>query len=272
MAILIRTKIALRGIAPFAVGAAVLLAAIDSAAGPEPQPQTPPSSREAAPIDLTGYWVSVATEDWRWRMSTPRKGDYEGVPLNEEGRRMADTWDPDRDEANGDQCKAYGAGAIMRMPGRVHITWEDDSTLRIDTDAGQQTRFLHFGDVLPPSEQTRQGHSVASWEYANVLPVIIVGGRPPRGGVPRGGSLSVVTNHIRAGYLRTNGVPYSDSAVVTEHFDRHTDFGTEWFTVTVIVEDPQYLAEPFIVSSHFKREPDGSKWSPMPCEVGRPAP
>src|SRR6266705_3624887 len=78
------------------------------------------SPRAAAPIDVTGYWVSAVTEDWRWRMLTPPKGDYSSVPLNDEGRKAADGWDPAKDEASGNACKAYGGAAIMRVPGRLH--------------------------------------------------------------------------------------------------------------------------------------------------------
>src|SRR3954453_3132656 len=106
--------------------------------------QTP---REAAPIDLTGYWVSVISEDWKFRMVTPKKGVYDSLVLNAEGRRVADTWDLARDEATGEQCRAYGAANIMRVPGRLHITWQDDSTLKIDTDAGTQTRLVRFGEA-----------------------------------------------------------------------------------------------------------------------------
>src|SRR5437764_3573240 len=91
------------------------------------------SARAAAPIDLTGYWVSVVTEDWRYRMLTPFKGDYPGIPLNAEGKKTADAWDPAKDEAGGGQCKAYGAAAVLRVPGRLHITWQDDETLKIET-------------------------------------------------------------------------------------------------------------------------------------------
>jgi hypothetical protein len=202
--------------------------------------------------------VSVVTEDWRWRMLTPPKGDYTSVPLNPEGRKVADTWDPAK--AAGDGCKAYGAASLMRMPGRVHITWENDTTLKIETDAGRQTRWLRFDAAQKPAgERSWQGHSVASWE--------LVGGRGGRGATtPRGGSLKAVTTNLRAGYLRKNGVPYSENTVVTEYFDRHAAFDTEWFTVTTIVDDPKYLTQTFITSTHFKREPDGSKWNPAACE------
>src|ERR1700686_2488984 len=69
----------------------------------------PPTAQAAAPIDLTGYWVSIVSEDWRFRMLTPAKGDYAGVPLNAEARKGADAWDPGTDEASGRQRRSYGA-------------------------------------------------------------------------------------------------------------------------------------------------------------------
>ena len=174
-----------------------------------------PTAQAAAPIDLTGYWVSIVTEDWRFRMLTPGKGDYASVPLNAEAIKVADAWDPAKDEAAGNQCKSYGAAAIMRVPGRVHISWENESTLKIETDAGMQTRLFHFGIPQPPSAQpVWQGFSVAQWEYAG-------GARGPRPGEgSRGGDLKVVTTHMRPGYLRKNGVPYSGNAILTEYFHR----------------------------------------------------
>jgi hypothetical protein len=71
---------------------------------------------------------------------------------------------------------------------------------------------------------------------------------------------------MRAGYHRANGVPYSERATMTEYFDRHQAFGSEWMTVTTIVDDPEYLLQPFITSTDFKREADGSKFRPVPCE------
>src|SRR5262249_60436055 len=119
----------------------------------------PPPPRAGAPIDLTGYWVSIVTADWRWRMVTPAKGDYQGVQLNAEGRRVADTWDPAKDEAAGEQCKSYGAPALMSVPGRIHITWQDDTTLKVEADAGTQTRLLRFGQTAADAPRTGQGVS-----------------------------------------------------------------------------------------------------------------
>jgi hypothetical protein len=227
-------------------------------------PGPPPSARASAPQDLTGYWVSVVTEDWRYRMVTPAKGDYASVPLNPEGRRVADTWDPAKDEAASNQCKAYGAAALMRVPGRLHITWADDNTLKIDTDAGTQTRDFHFGPGQPPSgEAGWQGYSAANWDFAGGR-----GGRGGRGGPPAGGSLKVVTTHMKPGYLRKNGVPYSANTNLTEYYTRTNETnGDSWLIITTIVDDPQYLNQSFVTSTHFKKEADGSKWSPTPCSA-----
>jgi hypothetical protein len=229
----------------------------DAAAAPALSP------KDAAATDLTGYWVSIVTEDWRFRMVTPKKGDYASVPLNDAGKKMADTWDPDKDTAAGEQCRSYGAPAVMRVPGRVHITWANDNTLRIDTDAGTQTRLLHFGKVQPQGSPSLQGDSVANWD----VPETGRGrGVAAKAGAFPGGSLKVVTTHLRPGYLRKNGVPYSANAVLTEYFS-HTKEpnGDEWLIVTTVVEDPQYLTTPFITSTHFKKIPDASGWNPTPC-------
>src|SRR5215831_20320764 len=103
------------------------------------------TGQAAAPVDLTGYWVALVTEDWRWRMITPKKGDFPSIPLNNAGRDLANSWDPAKDESNGDQCKSYGAGNVMRLPARFHITWADPNTLKIEVDYGSQTRLLRFG-------------------------------------------------------------------------------------------------------------------------------
>jgi len=220
------------------------------------QPQAP------ARADLTGHWVAQITEDWRWRMMTPPKGDIESVPLNAAGTAVASNWDLDRDNANGDQCKAFGAAAIMRQPTRVRITWSDDQTLRVETDAGQQTRAFNFGkSAYPPAERTWQGHSLAEW----MRPL----SSGPGASYPPGG-LKVVTTHLRDGYLRKNGVPYSGDAVVTEYYHLMRLYGTDYLQVLTIVEDPVYLLRPFVVSNHFKREPDGSKWNPTPCVTDPP--
>ena len=210
----------------------------------------PPNNAKAvelAEVDLTGYWVAYITEDWRFRMVTPRKGDFQAVPMNEEGRKVAGDWDPAAYEAAGNQCKAYGAGAIMLIASRFHFTWQDENTLKVESDWGTQTRLFHFGAAPPKlGERSWQGYSAAQWQ--------------------KPGSLKVKTTSLRAGYLRKNGVPYSENATVTEYFDvAPLPNGGKVLLVTTIVDDPQYLQLPFIVSSQFKKEADGSKWDPTPC-------
>jgi hypothetical protein len=206
----------------------------------------PPTPRAAAPIDLTGYWVAFVTEDWRYRMMTPAKGDYRNVPLSAEGRKVADGWDPAA--ARGDEaCRPYGAAALMRVPGRLHITWQADDTLRLDTDAGSQTRTFQFAPRPAQGPASWQGHSTARWDAA-------------------ARSLTVVTTNLRSGYLRRNGVPYSEQTIVTEHFDVAAHpAGGQLLVVTTVVEDPRYLQRSFVVTSHFKKETDGSRWNPTPC-------
>ena len=254
--------------------------------------------RQAAPIDLTGYWVSVVSEDWRHRMATPRPGDYESIPLSGAGRRAAGEWDLEADNAAGLQCKAFGVGGIIRQPGRLNVSWENDTTLKIDFDAGTQTRLLHFDANAPvPAEKTWQGHSFARWQTppgggrrgrgggagAVADPEGLVaaggGGRGQRGGPPPaasiydGGSLEVTTTSFREGYLRKNGVPYSEDASITEYFHLlpTQPNGDEWLLVVTVIEDVN-LSQPYYLSTHFKREPDGDNFNPTPCRTAPPPP
>ena len=273
-------------------GGAFLAGAAQQPPAAPAAPATPQTPRSIAPIDLTGYWVSIVTEDWRWRMMTPAKGDYASVPINDEGRRVADTWNLAKDEASGLACKPYGVGNIMRMPGRMHITWQDDRTLKVEFDAGTQTRLLHFDSssavaAKPGAKATApswQGYSTAQWQIAgqtvdvdrNGIPQVGGGGggrgRGRRGAPPVGGSLFVTTTNFREGYLRKNGVPYSANATITEYFDKvgPEPNGDVILLVRTVVEDPKYLQMPFITSTHFKLEKDGSKWNPSPCKIDAP--
>ena len=236
-----------------------------------PPPPQPVSGRADAPQDFTGYWVSLVTEDWRYRMITPDRGDFQGVPLNAEGRKLAESWDPAQDEASGNQCKSYGAPAIMRVPTRLHISWVDDNTLRVQTDAGEQVRLLHFGGK--PSEGAApgwQGYSVASWEgqRQGIVRGTVAGGLARAGQVGAEGYLRVITAGLRPGYLRKNGVPYGAQTSVEEYFDGFEEpNGDRWLVVTSIVTDPEYLNQPFVTSSHFKKIPDRAGWHPTPCEA-----
>jgi len=242
----------------------ILLAAVSLYGQGRGGAQQTPSAKAGAPIDLTGYWVSLVTQDWRLRMFTPPKGDYAGIPLNAEARKIADGWDPAKDEAAGEQCRSYGAPTLMRIPGRLHITWQDDQTLKMEADSGTQTRTFLFGNGEGQAG-TWQGISKASWEYLPAAVSDTLGAG--RGAIDRrGGSLKVVTTNMKPGYLRKNGVPYSANAVLTEYFDRLTEpNGDSYLLITSTVEDPAYLAQPLMFSTQFKKQADASGWNPTPC-------
>lgn len=224
-------------------------------------PQAPATPRAAAPIDLTGYWVAIVTEDWRWRMVTPARGDYASIPLTVEGKRVADLWDPAKDEAAGEQCRSYGAPGLMRAPTRLRMAWLDDNTLKMETDYGMQTRLLGFGAGPAAGAPAWQGTSRAQW--------VMAAGAGGRGeAAPRFGSLKTVTTRLRPGYLRKNGVPYSANTVLTEYWDvQKEQNGAQYLVITIVVDDPTNLQLPWITSMHFRKEPDGGKWDPTPCSA-----
>ncbi len=248
-------------VAPARLLAILVLATGANVYGQAPPPQPLASPKAAAPIDLTGYWVSLVTEDWRYRMLTPPKGDFISVPLNPAGRKAAGEWDPSKDEAAGEQCRAYGAGGLMRIPGRLHITWQDDNTLKLEADAGTQTRMFYF--AAPQSQGGDwQGVSVASWDRS-ASPL----GLPP-GPPPNRGSLKVVTTKMKTGYLRKNGIPYSANAVMTEYYDRFdVPGGDSLLVISTEITDPANLSQPYWTSTHFKKQNDASGWNPTPCSA-----
>ncbi len=248
--------VALVGVVALALAGNVLAQGRGRAAGP------PATARASAPRDFTGYWVSVVTEHWHLRMRMPPKGEYSMLPLTPEARKIADAWDPVADKGAGNECKGYGAGNIMRVPSRLHIFWADDNTLQMDVDSGTQTRRFQFGGAAPADAAPQwQGYSVANWE------TLAGGGR----GAPPNGQLHVRTSRMRAGYLRKNGVPYSENARLEEYFETFAEpNGDRWLVVTSIVTDPQYLTQPYATTYPFKKIADRSGWDPTPCRVDEP--
>jgi hypothetical protein len=221
-------------------------------------PVAPPTPRASAPFDLSGQWVSLITEDSRQRQFTPAKGDYAPLPLSPAARKIADSWDPAKDEASGEQCKAYGAAGVMRLPTRIRISWPNDTTLKLETDAGTQTRMFYFG-APEGSGGDWQGTSSARWD----APRSPFGGR---GGPSPGGSLKVVTTRMKPGYLRKNGVPYGANAVLTEYYDRFdVPGGDALIVITSELVDTENLVTQYWTSQQFKRENGTTGWNPTPC-------
>jgi hypothetical protein len=250
-------------------------------------PPPPPSGRPGAQIDLTGYWTSVISEDWRWRMVTPLKGDFANIPLNAAGQAIGEAWNPAKDEGSDQACKAYAAPGLFRLPEHLHIWWQDDQTLIIQVDAGMQTRILHFVSAAPAAGSSGatayptapagagtgaaeapswQGVSIAHWEGPGRAAYFGAGlGLSPRGDT-HSKALVVTTSNLRPGYLRKNGIPFSARTQMTEYIDSYTDpDSSRWILVTTIVQDPVYLTAPWVTTTDFKRLPDGERWRPAPC-------
>ncbi len=231
------------------------------------QPAPSPAAKNGAPIDLTGYWVSQIVDEWRFRV-TPVKGDIRYLPLNADARGVAELWDPAKDEAEGKQCKAYGAVGIVQRPGLVHITWADDNTLKMEFDTGTQTRFVHFKPD-PQGDLSWQGYSAGLWQASGGVMTSFGGfaAAPAQGGRRTGtGTLMIKTTNMLPGYLRKNGVPYSDKAALTEWITviMGAD-GTLYLIDTASLEDSVYLTGPFIRTYTFKKQNDGSGWDPTAC-------
>jgi hypothetical protein len=213
------------------------------------------------PFDPTGYWVSLISDEWRYRMLTPAKGNVDYVPITAEGRRVAGEWDPAKDDRAGEACRGYGAGGIMRLPSRLHVTWQDPTTLKMEIDTGSQTRVFHLGEAQAPATEqpSWQGYSVAQWEAP--------GGRGAPG-QPRFGQLKVVTTKMKPGYLRKNGVPYSSNAVLSEYIQSLADDdGSRYLAITSMLDDPQYLAQPWVRTSQFRKQLDAKGWNPTACSA-----
>ncbi len=228
----------------------------------------PVSAEQQAPIDLRGYWVSLITQNWRFRMLVPGPGEYADIPLNQKAKQLADAWKAGADEAAGKQCEAYGAAVLMRNPERLHISWLDGETLRVETDSGMQTRLLHFKPAAPGTQMpaSLQGFSLAKWVMPGGGGFLAAAG--PAAGGEHYGSLQVSTDHLSPGLLRKNGVPYGADTTMTEWWDLRTEpQGDEWLSIATTVRDPEYLQGPFIYDSVFQKEPDSSKWDPEPCSL-----
>jgi hypothetical protein len=232
-------------------------------------PATQPSAGEQAPYDLSGYWVSVITQNWQFRMVVPGPGEYADIPINAQAKQFADGWKAAPDEAAGKQCEAYGAAVIMRVPERLHIHWLNADVLQVDTDAGMQTRLLHFEPGAPGAQMSSslQGYSQAKWASPAGGSLLF---SPPGANLndKRYRSLYVTTDHLLPGLLRKNGVPYGPDTKMTEWWDLRTEpTGEQWLSISTKVQDPEYLLEPYIYDSVFVKEPDGSKWDPSACSL-----
>jgi hypothetical protein len=196
-----------------------------------------------ADADLTGYWDNIIQEDFGYRLAGPAVGDYSGLPINDAAKAIADNWDPEDGYKPENQCKMHGAAYIMRSPIRFFLEYEDEVTIsiKIELEMGRERKIYLDGRPAegPPTEM---GHSVGVWN---------------------GDMLTVTTTNMTEKYIRRNGVPNSEQAVMTEHFIRHDNY----ITLISIIEDPVYLTEPLIRSVSYRKRDDEFKWVRYDCEV-----
>ena len=196
-----------------------------------------------AEADLTGYWDNIIQEDFGYRLAGPAVGDYSGLPINDAARAIADKWNPEDGYKPENQCKMHGAAYIMRSPIRFFLSYDDDVTIsmKIELEMGRERKiYLDGRPVEGPS--TEMGHSTGVWN---------------------GDMLTVTTINMTEKYIRRNGVPNSEQAVMTEHFIRHD----EYISLISIIEDPVYLTQPLIRSVSFRKRDDEFKWVRFDCEV-----
>jgi hypothetical protein len=198
-----------------------------------------------AQTDFTGQWAPLYHEDTIERVPGPELGDYTGLPLTEAARLRADSWDADRISVVQEyQCRPHSADYSLRglAPMRIWADY-DPSTQRITAfhthmGAYENHRLVHLdGRPHPPeyAAHTFQGFSTGVWE---------------------GNTLTVTTTHLKANYLRRNGLPRSAKARLTEHWN---------LTIVSVLEDPVVLTEPLVRSQSWFFDP-GQRAGLFPCE------
>jgi hypothetical protein len=203
----------------------------------------------SAQLNLVGYWNPLFHEDVDERIPGPSIGDYLGLPINDAARLRAESWDASLLSMPEHQCKPHPSTYGFRGVGALRI-WEDrdedtQRLVKIHTHIAwqEQHRVIWMdGREHPPdyAPHTWQGFSTGSWE---------------------GDVLVVKTTHLKAGWMRRNGLPLSDRATMTDRFHRYGDV----LTHVMIVEDPVYLTEPLVKTNGFLFSPNGTM-TPYPCE------
>jgi hypothetical protein len=203
-----------------------------------------------AQVDLVAEWGQRQHEDQPERGPGPDLGDYLGIPLNDAARMKADSWDAALLTLPEWQCRPHPADYGTRGPSNMRI-WKDVDTAtqqviayhtHIAWQAPERTIWMD-GRPHPPeyAAHTWQGFSTGVWE---------------------GNMLTVTTTHLKAGFIRRNGVPRSEKAVLREHWIRHGNV----LTLVEFITDPVYLTEPMVRSTNWEWQPD-QELAPYPCEA-----
>lgn len=197
-------------------------------------------------VDFSGSWAWLQQD---WRGVEPLLGDYTGLPINDAARLRGDTYSPDTFTVPEHQCMTHPVDYVFLLA-NMRVWADDDPATQLVTAIHQTT---HFGIV----ERTiwMDGRPQPS-KYAPYSTMGFSTGRWD------GDTLVVTDTHVRAGFLRRNGVPRSESAKITEYWMRDDDL----LTVVVVVDDPKFLTEPLVRSSNFAMNP-GYLHEPSPCSA-----
>ena len=209
-----------------------------------------------AQAEFAGEWSPVYHEDGPERAPGPELGDYMGLPLTPAARLRADSYDADRISVVMEfQCRPHSSDYGMRGAGNLRV-WQDYdnvtqrlASIRTYMPAWGSERTIWMDGRPHPAEYaeyTFQGFSTGVWE---------------------GNTLTITTSHLKANYLRRNGVPRSDKAKVTEHWMRHRDY----LTVVTVVDDPVTLTEPLVRSQSWVLDP-GQRNNQTFCETAPEVP
>ena len=193
----------------------------------------------AAQIDFSGNWVQRYNEDQPERLAGPELGDYLGLPLTDAARARADTWSASLLTLPEHQCKPHPVAYGYRGPSNMRLQQEiDPFTQRVQKITVHLAWMEQHRDIWmdgrphPPTAapHTWQGFSTGRWD---------------------GDTLVVTTTHMKAGWLRRNGVPYSDRSRFTERWSRHGSV----ISHVAILEDPLNLTEPFVRTTDWSLDP-----------------
>jgi hypothetical protein len=193
-----------------------------------------------AQVDLAGMWAARQHSDWMERGPGPDPVDYLGLPLNDAGREKALLFDYSIMGQPEHQCGYYTPFYNALGPQGLKI-WAENDPVR--------------------------GNRITTWKLSGFIDIdvttIFMDGRPhpspnafhPFSGLTtgkwEGDVLTTYTTHIKSGYIRRNGAPSSDQATMTQHIVRHGDL----LTIMSRLEDPVYLAEPYVVSRVWQLDP-----------------
>jgi hypothetical protein len=204
----------------------------------------------SAQIELSGIWQPLMHEDQTERVPGPEIGDYIGLPITEAARMRALTWDASILTMPEHQCKPHPSTYGFRGVGALRISTDLEpatlQTVKINTHIQWQEQRREIwmdGRPHPPeyAAHTWQGFSTGKWE---------------------GDTLVVTTTHLKAGWMRRNGLALSDKATMEDRFYRHGDVLTHVY----IISDPYYLSEPLVKTNGFRLALNG-RLDPYPCEA-----